>query len=392
MKNIIFISSLLFSFFLFPSVLFCSNPGDVIITEIIQNPKEVTDTNGEWFEIYNTTNEDIDLNNWIIKDNDFDEHVISSQLIIPARGFLVLGRNTNSAENGNYVCHYQYESFILSNTDDEIILLDNAGAEIDRVEYDDGIVWADPNGASMALINFTFDNNDGSNWTTSQARQGSYSGETGDLGSPGTLGVEQQLPVLLISFSVNMVEDGILIQWQTGLEINNLGFKIQRSIDSNENFETISDLIPGQGNSINQVNYSFVDQTAVSGQNYFYRIMDVSFDGTVKYHPAISILYLEKALPNAFSITSIYPNPVNTTNSEHTINLQIDVPQIEGGKQGILSVFNLLGQKIFYEKLYLKPGKMKYKKRLPSKMNTGVYFIQVQCEGYVDRTRFLVLQ
>ena len=383
---------ILFSLFLFPFSLFAVNPGNVIITEIMQNPKEVSDTNGEWFEIFNTTNEDIDLNNWTIKDNGTNEHVISSTLIIPARGFLVLGRNANSTENGNYFCDYQFESFYLSNTDDEIILLDDIGLEIDRVEYGGGINWPNPEGASMALVNFTFDNNNGSNWTTSQVRQGSYSGQTSDLGSPGTLGVEQQLPVLLVGFSVKIIEDGILVKWQTGLEVNNLGFKIQRSINSDDNFETISNLIPGRGNSINSVNYSYVDQTVVSEQEYYYRIMDIDFNGSVKYHPFLYVSYGQKNIPTSFELTSIYPNPFYTTNSERAINLQLNVPKIESEQNATFSLFNLLGQKISEYKMDLIFGKATYKKRLPQDLVAGIYFIQVKFGAYMDRTRLLVLE
>ena len=31
------------------------SPGDIIISEIMQNPKSVSDTKGEWFEILNNT-------------------------------------------------------------------------------------------------------------------------------------------------------------------------------------------------------------------------------------------------------------------------------------------------------------------------------------------------
>jgi hypothetical protein len=392
MQKIILFSSLLFSFLLFPISLFAANPGDVIITEIMQNPNEVTDANGEWIEIYNTTNKDINLNNWTIKDNGTNEHIINAQLIIPAKGFLVLGRNVNSSENGNYICHYQFASFYLSNSDDEIILLDENGTEIDRVEYDGGTVWPDPEGVSMTLINFTFDNNDGSSWTSSQARQGSYSGETGDLGSPGTLGVEQQLPVRLVGFSINLFEDGILVKWQTGLEINNLGFKIQRSLNSDDNFETISNLIPGRGNSVDQVSYSFVDQNVSLGQNYFYRIVDIGYDGFVKYHPSLSIYCNPKTKPDTFSIISIYPNPFFNINSDQILNMQLNVPEPNKEQQATISLFTLLGKKISEYKIDLIVGKMNYKKQLPQYLAAGRYFIQVQFGNQIDRKSLLVLK
>ena len=43
------------------SDLTCIDVGDVIFTEIMQNPDQVADIYGEWIEIYNTTASDIDL-------------------------------------------------------------------------------------------------------------------------------------------------------------------------------------------------------------------------------------------------------------------------------------------------------------------------------------------
>ncbi|NIP52260.1 MAG: lamin tail domain-containing protein, partial [Phycisphaerae bacterium] len=70
-----------------------ADPGDVVINEIMQNPNAVFDSAGEWFELYNATGADIDIEGWTISDNDIDSHTINNgaPLIIPAGGYLVLG-------------------------------------------------------------------------------------------------------------------------------------------------------------------------------------------------------------------------------------------------------------------------------------------------------------
>ena len=45
---------------------------------------------------------------------------------------------------------YRYAGFTLGNADDEIILLDGAGTEIDRVAYDGGPAFPKPDGASIS--------------------------------------------------------------------------------------------------------------------------------------------------------------------------------------------------------------------------------------------------
>ncbi|SEW44088.1 VCBS repeat-containing protein [Cognatiyoonia koreensis] len=158
------------------------DPDQLVITEIMQNPSAVSDTNGEYFEIFNAGSEPVDLNGYTISDNGADSHVIDNggPLIVPAGGYIVLGRNGDSATNGGVPVDYVYSGVFLANGDDEIILTDTFGREIDRVEYDGGPAFPDPTGAAMELIDPSLDNNVGANWEEADTPYGD-----GDLGSPG---------------------------------------------------------------------------------------------------------------------------------------------------------------------------------------------------------------
>jgi PKD repeat protein len=174
--------------------------GDLMITEIMQNPGiPIADEDGEWFEVFNPTNSNIDMNGWTIKDNGSDSHTIGSSVIVPANGFTVLGANSNTTNNGNYICDYQYvyNDFQLANGGDEIVLFNPDEEEIDRVEYDGGTNWPGPNGASMIFTgNKNDDNNNHQNWDVAALREPSYFGTTyTDLGSPGTNGTGQNLVI-----------------------------------------------------------------------------------------------------------------------------------------------------------------------------------------------------
>jgi predicted extracellular nuclease len=160
-----------------------AGPGDIVINEIMQNPNAVLDSAGEWFELYNPTGSDIDINGWTIKDEGSDSHVINNggPLIVPAGGYLVLGNNADSTTNGGVDAGYSYgANWFLANGDDEVVLLDGTLVEIDRVEYDGGPLFPDPTGASMALADPALDNNVGANWCTASTPYGN-----GDLGTPG---------------------------------------------------------------------------------------------------------------------------------------------------------------------------------------------------------------
>lgn len=156
---------------------------EIVINEIMQNPSAVADSAGEWFELYNPGSSAVDINGWTIADADIDSHVIAAggPLEIPAGGFVVLGISADSATNGGVIVDYSYGGgWFLSNSADEVVLLDDLAREVDRVEYDDGATFPDPDGASMALIDPGLDNNAGANWCESTSPYGD-----GDSGTPG---------------------------------------------------------------------------------------------------------------------------------------------------------------------------------------------------------------
>ncbi|MGB0717144.1 MAG: lamin tail domain-containing protein, partial [Phycisphaerae bacterium] len=156
----------------------------VVINEIIQNPAAVGDSDGEWFEVFNPGGSDVDLNGWTIADNDGDSHVVGASVLVPAGGFAVLCLNSDSGTNGGVTCDYQYSGISLSNGADELVLFDGGLNEIDRVEWDNGATFPDPNGASMALRDPALDNNVGANWCEASTPFGD-----GDNGTPGAANI-----------------------------------------------------------------------------------------------------------------------------------------------------------------------------------------------------------
>ncbi|MFO7655386.1 MAG: lamin tail domain-containing protein [Candidatus Krumholzibacteriia bacterium] len=153
----------------------------IVITEIMQNPLVLYDSDGEWFEIYNAGSLPVDLNGWTIQDLGYDSHVIANggPLVINPGEYQVLGVNATAMAGEGVTLFYQYAGIALGNADDELILVDTLAREIDAVAWDGGPVWPDPNGASMQWSG-RGDNADGTTWTTSVAPFGS-----GDLGTPG---------------------------------------------------------------------------------------------------------------------------------------------------------------------------------------------------------------
>lgn len=170
---------------------FAQNPGDIIITEIMNNPAAVSDTTGEWFEVYNTTGSAIDMDGWTLKDDGSNLHVLDAAVggttIVPANGYLVLGRSSDTTVNGNAPVDYSYDTdgFTLGNGSDEVVLiLPDGVTEISRINYDNGATFPDLSGESMQLDPAFLNSNDyddGNNWCPAITPYGD-----GDLGTPGT--------------------------------------------------------------------------------------------------------------------------------------------------------------------------------------------------------------
>lgn len=158
--------------------------GQIVITEIMQNPAAVTDANGEWFELHNAGNTGVDINGWKIKDDATasETHTISKQggLTIPAGGYIVLAEEGSSTVNGGITPDYDYARINLGNSTDGLVLTNASDVEQDRVVWDNGSTFPDPNGASMALKAPDLDNSVGANWCEATTTYGS-----GDKGTPG---------------------------------------------------------------------------------------------------------------------------------------------------------------------------------------------------------------
>src|SRR5204862_354067 len=74
--------------------------GDVRITEVMVNPGTVSDTVGEWIELYDASASDIDLYGWVLYSDDGGYLTITSSLVVAAGGYVVLGVDADTTLNG----------------------------------------------------------------------------------------------------------------------------------------------------------------------------------------------------------------------------------------------------------------------------------------------------
>ncbi len=158
----------------------------ITVTEIMSNPSAVSDANGEWFEVYNPLLVDVDLEGWRFYDGGGDFFPIVGSLILPAQGYLVLGRNADPATNGGVNVDYEYSGMTLDNVDDELYIDDPTATEVLQLEYYVLDGWPLTPGASIGLNGAIAPNYgpaySSSNWCAATVL---WAGSAGDAGSPG---------------------------------------------------------------------------------------------------------------------------------------------------------------------------------------------------------------
>lgn len=168
------------------SVVPMAGVGQLIITEIMQNPEAEGDPEGEWFEITSLVSFAVDLEGCLVRSKSDSDEVIKSggQLVLPGGGRLVLGYSDDMTQNGGVDVAHAYGSIALGNGADSIAIV-CGGIVIDVVAWDGGPKFPDPSGASMQLDPSAFEakaNDAGAAWCVSTAAYGA-----GDKGTPGEL-------------------------------------------------------------------------------------------------------------------------------------------------------------------------------------------------------------
>ena len=158
----------------------------IVINEIMPNPAAVADEVGEWFEVFNAGDTDVNLQGWKIASANDAVHTISSSVPVPAGGYVVLARNGNTTVNGGVSAAYVYTvgtvTLNLNNSNtDWLALRDPSGVSVDSVHWGTS---SPPTGASRGVVNPLLDNTlmsgTGANWATQTTAYNSV-----DKGTPG---------------------------------------------------------------------------------------------------------------------------------------------------------------------------------------------------------------
>lgn len=186
------------------------------------------------------------------------------------------------------------------------------------------------------------------------------------------------VPVTLVSFNGQKANGLNILNWSTSTEQNNAGFEIERSADgkSFSGIAKVGSKAEG-GNSNATLNYSFVDETAPSGNNY-YRLKQVDKDGKFAYSSTVMIKG-DKA--TKFELVSVYPNPV-----VRELNVKFNAASAEKVQ---IVITDLTGKTIRSESRQLNAGENLYNVNVAT-LQAGTYIIRtVTADGTTITQKFI---
>ena len=146
-----------------------SRTPDLDISEINFNSDSAYDA-GDWVEIKNNGNYEIDLSGWSIRDaQDNHRYVFPTGTTIPANGYLVIAEDMEKfdAQHPSVANVIGPTGFNFSNSEDQIRLSDWRDDLVLMLYYQDVAPWpsgADGDGYTYERANFSGDPSDGNNW------------------------------------------------------------------------------------------------------------------------------------------------------------------------------------------------------------------------------------
>jgi hypothetical protein len=166
--------------------------GQIVISEIMQNPAAFGDDDGEWFEVHNPGAAPLELGGCLVTGagGTGDRFPVDESVIVPAGGYATFATSSTVAGAPGFTPDYVWTTgFNLGNSGDTVAIT-CGGTMIDTVVYDE-TAFPDPNGASMNLSStaLTASANDaGGSWCESTTPFGG--GAPPDRGTPGAANEE----------------------------------------------------------------------------------------------------------------------------------------------------------------------------------------------------------
>ncbi len=184
----------------------------------------------------------------------------------------------------------------------------------------------------------------------------------------GLLDQASLLPVELIYFKGNKIEENAILEWKTASEENNDYFEIQVAKGEEAlqagTFETLG-RVEGNGTTVEEQLYTYLDTEKFKSGIRYYRLKQVDFDGAYEYSDIISIEFEEKPELDLH----VYPNPVVAGDVP---NVYFELP-ITSEVDFILT--DVTGRVLKRIKRTFEPGSITISIEMDKNLAPGIYYL-----------------
>ena len=200
------------------------------------------------------------------------------------------------------------------------------------------------------------------------------------------------LPVELVSFYAEQVENTVELSWKTATEVNNYGFDVERQKSEagsqSVEWEKIG-FVNGNGVSNSPHQYSFTDSNLPSSDKASYRLKQIDNDGSVNYSNVVTIalepvISAEDGVNNKFELQQNYPNPFNPTT-----RINFSIPE---SNNVTIKVYNILGEHVttlIDKRLAAGNHEVNFD---ATNLANGIYFYQLTAGSYTVTKKMLLMK
>lgn len=392
-----------------------------IISEINYNSSPGFDS-GDWLEIYNPSDETINLNGWTLKVGNGILFEFPPGAYLSPDSYAVVCENMEQfhaifPETNNYLGNLELS---LNDQGALIKLYNSSNICVDMLSYSDNLPWpteANGTGNTIELMYFLSDNSKGENWQVSEQNGGSPEGAN-SISTVPELYINEVMANndSLIADEYGDFDDWIEIFNASNTDINIGGKYVTDDLNVPNKYQipntqpeitTISqgeflllwaDKEPAQGilhldfklaKEKEQIGLFMADGfSVIDSISYGPQMADISYgrleDGGLNWTlfmiptPGETNEVNTDVPENLETVFSIYPNPAKDW-------LTINLLSSENFSNSIC-VYDLFGNKIIEKNPYNKSQKLEI-----SKLKPGIYFIKVRNDNHQKMKRFLKL-
>jgi hypothetical protein len=185
------------------------------------------------------------------------------------------------------------------------------------------------------------------------------------------------LPITLLSFTAQLKQENVALDWTTASEVNSDFFTVLRSADG-VNFDEIGQ-VKASGNSNNKINYSFLDTQPLDGISY-YKLKLTNLNASSQDHNIVSVNFSKER----HAIFSIFPNPGNG-------QFTFDFTGIENNHEIAVTGVSESGAIVFNQIFYSRSiDHEQVQINLGDKISKGIYYFTIESEGIKQTIKVIV--